>query len=73
MSKIGVDFKSGGFWALNQNNQKVNLENQIEVGDMGIGSAKIVHGVDKIDDEMSSKDGSLGFTQMIVIASKKET
>ena len=60
MSKIGVDFKSGGFWALNQNNQKVNLENQLEVGDMGIGSAKIVHGVDKIDDEISSKRWFLG-------------
>ena len=43
MSKIGIDFKSGGFWALNQDNEKVNLENEIEVGDMGIGSAKIVH------------------------------
>ena len=60
MSKIGVDFKSGGFWALNQNNQKVNLEKKIDVGDMGIGSAKIVHGVDQIDTDISSKRWFLG-------------
>lgn len=60
MSKIGVDFKSGGFWALNQNNEKVNLEKRIEVGDMGIGSAKIVHGVDQIDTDISSKRWFLG-------------
>ena len=60
MSKIGIDFKTGGFWALNKNNEKVNLEDQIEVGDMGIGSAKIVHGVDQIDDQISSKRWFLG-------------
>lgn len=60
MSKIGVDFKTGGFWALNKNNKKVNLEDQLEVGDMGIGSAKIVHGVDQIDDQISSNRWFLG-------------
>ena len=60
MSKIGVDFKSGGFWALNKKNEKVNLEDEIEIGDMGIGSAKIVHGVDKIDDDITSKRWFLG-------------
>ena len=60
MSKIGVDFKSGGFWALNIKNEKINLENEIEIGDMGIGSAKIVHGVDKIDNAKTSKRWFLG-------------
>ena len=60
MSKIGVDFKSGGFWALNKNNEKVNLEQCIEVGDFGLGSARFVHGVDQIDDGENSERWWLG-------------
>lgn len=60
MSKIGVDFKSGGFWAMNENNEKVNLENEIEVGDMGLGSARFIHGVDQIDNFKDSERWWLG-------------
>ena len=54
-AKIGEDFKSGGFWALNENDQKVNLEHELNIGDMGLGCARIVHGVDQIDKHKTSK------------------
>ena len=60
LSKIGVDFISGGFWALNNNGERENLESYLEVGDMGCGYAKIVHGVDKIDINQDSERWFLG-------------
>ena len=60
MSRIGEDFVSGGFWALNENDEKVNLEHELQVGDMGLGCARIVHGVDKIDNNKTSKRWWLG-------------
>lgn len=45
MSKKGVDFEDGGFYALNQADQVVDVEKDIDVGDLGIGFATIVHGV----------------------------
>jgi len=45
MSKKGVDFEDGGFYALNQNNEIVDVEKDIDVGDLGIGFATIIHGV----------------------------
>ena len=32
---LGIDFKGGGFWALNHNNQKVNLEDELTQNDDG--------------------------------------
>jgi mRNA deadenylase 3'-5' endonuclease subunit Ccr4 len=46
MSKQGVDFSEGGFWAINNNGEKINLENQLDPGDFGTCYADIVHGVD---------------------------
>ena len=43
MSKKGKDFKGGGFYAINKN--KVDVEKYIDVGDIGIGFATIIHGV----------------------------
>jgi len=45
MSKKGVDFEDGGFYALNQKDEVVDVEKEIDVGDLGIGFATIVHGV----------------------------
>lgn len=60
MARIGEDFMSGGFWALNEKDEKVNLENELQIGDMGLGSARIVHGVDQIDACKTSKRWWLG-------------
>lgn len=45
MSKKGEDFVDGGFYALNSNDEIVDVEKSIDVGDLGIGFATIVHGV----------------------------
>lgn len=45
MSKKGVDFEDGGFYALDKDNNVIDVEKNIDVGDLGIGFATIVHGV----------------------------
>lgn len=45
MSKRGVDYEGGGFYLVGANNEKVDLEEQIEVGDIAIGYATVMHGV----------------------------
>jgi len=45
MSKKGADFQDGGFYALDKNNNIIDVEKKIDVGDLGIGFATIVHGV----------------------------
>lgn len=49
LSKQGTDYEGGGFGAQNANGEKQNLENAIEVGDMGVCYAEITHGVDATD------------------------
>jgi hypothetical protein len=45
MSKKGKDYIGGGFYALDKENKVVDVEKYIDVGDLGIGFATIVHGV----------------------------
>ena len=49
MSKKGEDYEGGGFYILDKNNKKLNVENHIDVGDMGIGYATVAHGVDPVN------------------------
>ena len=44
MEKI---FQDGGFWAMNSADEKILLEDVVNVGDMGAGYARIIHGVIK--------------------------
>lgn len=46
LSKRGADYEGGGFWALNKNGQKIEVEDYIDGGDLGTCVASIVHGVD---------------------------
>ena len=48
LSKKGVDFQGGGFWALNNSGEQEDLEPIINVGDIAVGSARIIHGVNTI-------------------------
>tara|TARA_B100000780_G_C21099105_1_gene443455 strand:- start:295 stop:1137 length:843 start_codon:yes stop_codon:yes gene_type:complete len=50
MSKRGKDYKEGGFYAMDENNQEIDIESFIDEGDLGIGYATIRHGVKKITD-----------------------
>lgn len=49
MSKIGEDFRSGGFYFRDKNNKKMNIESKLEIGDSVIFYGSIVHGVDTVD------------------------
>ena len=45
MSKKGKDFIDGGFYALDFKDEIIDVEQFIDVGDIGVGFATIVHGV----------------------------
>jgi len=45
LSQKGEDFDSGGFYALDKKNQKIDIEGNLEAGDLCFGLATIKHGV----------------------------
>lgn len=45
MSKQGEDFSGLGFYALDRNDKIIEIESQIDIGDIGIGYATVYHGV----------------------------
>ena len=45
MSKRGVDFEGLGFYTIGKNNEIIEVEDQIDIGDIGIGCATVYHGV----------------------------
>ena len=45
MSKKGVDFEGLGFYLVGRNNKIIEVEDMIDVGDVGIGYATVYHGV----------------------------
>ena len=49
MSKIGVDFNSGGFYFRDIKNKKMNIEKKLEIGDSVMFYGSIVHGVEPVD------------------------
>ena len=56
LSKQGLDFTGGGFWALMQNGEKQNFEKLLHPGDIGICFAQIVHGVDSSERSQSGEN-----------------
>lgn len=48
MSKKGIDYDEGGFYLLGKNNNKFDVEKEIEPGDVCFGFSTLAHGVDKI-------------------------
>lgn len=49
MSKRGVDYKGGGFYLVGSGDKVVEVEDRIDVGDVCIGYATILHGVAPVD------------------------
>lgn len=45
MGKRGLDYKGGGFYMVDERDQKLDVESHIEAGDIAIGYATVVHGV----------------------------
>ena len=60
LSQWGVDFLGGGFWALDENGERHLLESRFKAGDMGTGSARIIHGVETITGRLQDKRWFLG-------------
>ena len=50
MSKIGEDFETGGTYVVSENQERINLEDRFEVGDIYILYPTVLHGVETIDD-----------------------
>jgi len=50
------DFSSGGFYCVDEKENKIALENEIDIGDMGFFCASVKHGVTVIDKELVSSD-----------------
>ena len=49
MSKRGFDYEGGGFYVIDPDKRRVFLEDEVEIGDMGIGYATVLHGVAPCD------------------------
>lgn len=49
MSKRGIDYRGGGFYLVGSGDEVVEVEDQIDVGDLCIGYATILHGVAPVD------------------------
>ena len=45
MSKRGMDYQGGGFYVVGEGDKVIEVENKIEIGDVGIGYATVYHGV----------------------------
>ena len=55
LSKKNKDFLNGGMYLINKNLEKIDLEDNIDIGDMSFGFGTIYHGVDKITAVENSK------------------
>ena len=51
LSNYGKDYKKGGFFAVNRNNEKVVFDENLEFGDLTLFHPSIPHGVEAIDPE----------------------
>lgn len=49
MSERGIDYEAGGFYVIRRDSAMIDVELGIDVGDIGIGYATVMHGVDRID------------------------
>ena len=60
LSTRGVDYKQGGFYFVDGEDNKLDIEDKVNAGDIGLFYASIRHGLntidpDKIPDKMVSK------------------
>ena len=62
MSQRGKDYTKGGCYFFDKNNKRVSVEEQVEVGDIGLFYASLLHCVDPVETEQSllRNDGTDG-------------
>lgn len=56
MSEKGDDFNKGGAYCINKSDQKIYIEDKINIGDISFGWASIFHGVDKPENCKKTKN-----------------
>ena len=56
MSKRGIHFNKGGFYVLGKNKEPIDVEKDIDIGDMGFHYASVWHGVSKINPDKKKVD-----------------
>ena len=65
LSTRSIDYKKGGFYFVDNNDEKQDIENQIEAGDIGLFYPSIRHGLEMIDPDkepdINKKDGRWWF------------
>ena len=65
LSKRGKDYKKGGFYLIDKKNGKLDMESQIDEGDVGFFYATLRHGMEAIDPtkkpEINKKEGRWWF------------
>ena len=49
LSELGKDFESGGFYLMDENDNKVFMDEKLSFGDLTLFNPQIPHGVDLID------------------------
>lgn len=49
MSRRGIDYQGGGFYLVGRNDEIIEIEDRLEVGDATLGCATLVHGVAPCD------------------------
>ena len=54
-SRKELDFKTGGFYAVDEKSSKIDIEPHIEVGDMSVYCSTVEHGVESIDIQLKDK------------------
>ena len=54
-SRKAHDFETGGFYAVNEKNEKIDIEPGIETGDMTVYCPSVEHGVESIDKKFDYK------------------
>ena len=65
MSKRGLDYNGGGFYLINGENEVINIEDQIDVGDFLFCYASVYHGVAPCEGECDwDKDNGRWFLSM---------
>jgi len=60
-SKLGKDYSSGGTYFFKKKDKKINVENKIDIGDIGIFYNSLIHGVDPVKIDKNIKNISKNF------------
>jgi len=53
LSQKGVEYKDGGIYFINEKEEKINVEDHINIGDLYFSFPWVLHGIDQIDKEES--------------------